>query len=93
MNNNDDLISREDAIGIFKVLPPWKEYSMDRIVNELKCLRSAKVEIVKYGRWLYEDFDPVMMPCSKCRYRVYRYNNTPYCPQCSAKMCLEGVDA
>lgn len=41
---------------------------------------------VMHARWLYEYGDPAMLPCSACGYKVYRYNNTPYCPNCGAKM-------
>lgn len=48
---------------------------------------------VKHGRWIYENDDPSMIPCSMCGYQVFRYNNTPYCPNCGAKMDLEAQDA
>lgn len=44
---------------------------------------------VVHGRWIYENDDPSMIPCSMCGYQVFRYNNTPYCPNCGAKMDLE----
>jgi hypothetical protein len=44
---------------------------------------------VVHGRWIYENDDPLKIPCSICGYQVFRYNNTPYCPNCGAKMDLE----
>ena len=55
----------------------------------MRGLKDGRNEVVKHGRWIYEDSDPVTMPCSECGYRVYRYNNTHYCPNCGSKMNLD----
>ena len=39
---------------------------------------------VKHGYWA--DTDPLEWACSVCGYRVKRWNSTPYCPNCGAKM-------
>ena len=39
----------------------------------------------KMGKWI-DDGDPLTLVCSECSYQVARYNNTPYCPHCGAKM-------
>lgn len=39
----------------------------------------------KLGKWV-DDGDPLSWVCSECGYRVARYNNTPYCPNCGVKM-------
>ena len=44
----------------------------------------ADVVEVKHGKWI--DTDPLKWGCSICGYRVNRWNNTPYCPNCAAKM-------
>lgn len=37
------------------------------------------------GKWI-DDGDPFMWECGCCGYRVKRYNNTRYCPNCGADM-------
>ena len=37
------------------------------------------------GEWI-DDGDPATWVCECCGYRVFRYNNTPFCPNCGAKM-------
>ena len=62
-------------------------------IRDIKALIFLMPEVdavpVKHGRWIYENDDPSMIPCSMCGYQVFRYNNTPYCPNCGAKMDLE----
>lgn len=45
----------------------------------------------KLGKWV-DDGDPLNWVCSECGYRVFRYNNTPYCPNCGADMRGEQDD-
>ena len=45
------------------------------------------VEVV-HGRWLQDE--PATVYCSECNYRANAYNNTPYCPNCGAKMDGDG---
>lgn len=80
-----DLISRAAAIEAFMGKPP-EYYHTSYIVGEINCLPSVDAVPVVHGRWVYEHGDPVMMPCSVCGYRVFRYNNTRYCPNCGARM-------
>lgn len=48
----------------------------------------ADVTKVVHGKWLQDE--PATVYCSECSYRVWAYNNTPYCPHCGAKMDLRG---
>ena len=61
-------------------------------IQELKALPAVEAAPVVHARWLYEYGDPAMLPCSACGYEVHRYNNTPYCPCCGAKMDGERRD-
>ena len=45
---------------------------------------TADVVEVKHGYWI--DLNISEWQCSECNYRVERWNNTPYCPNCNAKM-------
>ena len=43
----------------------------------------------KTGKWV-DDGDPLMLTCENCGYGVMRYNNTPFCPNCGARMEVAG---
>jgi rubrerythrin len=45
------------------------------------------VEEPKVSKWI--DSDPAEWQCSRCKYKVERWNNTLYCPACGAKMKVE----
>ena len=47
-------------------------------------LNIVEFEEVRHGEWL--DLNPTEWECSECHYKVERWNNTPYCPRCGAKM-------
>ena len=51
---------------------------------ELRHTPTADVVEVKHGEWI--DLNITEWQCSECNYRVERWNNTPYCPHCGAKM-------
>ena len=53
-----------------------------------KVVPADDYALIKYGQWV-EDSDPCSFLCSACNYRIMRYNNTPYCPNCGAKMNQE----
>lgn len=39
---------------------------------------------IKWGYWI--DLNITEWQCSECNYRVERWNNTPYCPNCGTIM-------
>lgn len=50
-----------------------------RIIDErISALLSAEP---KRGKWV-DDGDPLTLICDQCGYRVARYNNTNFCPNC-----------
>lgn len=53
-------------------------------MEEVDKLPTADVVEVKHGEWI--DLNITEWQCSECNYRVERWNNTPYCPECGAKM-------
>lgn len=53
--------------------------------EKLKDVPTAHPEPQKMGRWIANG-DPLMLTCGNCGYSVMRYNNTPFCPNCGAKM-------
>ena len=98
MNNTNDLISRAAAHEMVKGLQKWcitlpgnpritqVGYMSDAVLFGLDRLPTVDAAPVVHGRWVYEHGDPDMLPCSVCGYRVFRYNNTRYCPNCGARM-------
>ena len=52
-----------------------------KIINDQP---TADVVEVKHAYWI--DLNIAEWQCSECKYRVERWNNTPYCPECGAKM-------
>ena len=63
-------------------LYPLQEFEEKAIHTVLDVLPPAEP---KTGKWV-DDGDPLMLKCSNCGYGVMRYNNTPFCPNCGAKM-------
>lgn len=88
----DDLISRAAAIARIDKCVALSGIGLEPVmaIRDVKALISVLPAVdaasVVHGRWIYEDDDPAMIPCSVCGYRVFRYNNTPHCPNCGAKM-------
>lgn len=37
------------------------------------------------SEWVDEG-DPLMLTCGNCGYKVMRYNNTNFCPECGVRM-------
>ena len=59
-------------------------FLVDHILHKIRNYPTADVVEVKRGKWI--DLDITEWQCSKCHYRVERWNNTPYCPNCGADM-------
>ena len=83
---SNDLISRTELLNDLSYCAP--ELWQDEQYIKAKIMKQPAVdaEPVRHGRWVYEHDDPAMIPCSVCGYKVFRYNNTHYCPNCGAKM-------
>ena len=92
-----DLISRKAAIDAIRAstskytgFMEMEMYTDDDAVEAIEDLPSAQPER-KRGKWI-DDGDPFMWECGCCGYRVKRYNNTRYCPNCGADMRGEQDD-
>jgi rubrerythrin len=48
---------------------------------------TIEAELVKHGRWTTEN--SFEWHCSECGYEPLVFENTPYCPNCGAKMGKE----
>ena len=71
-----DIIYRQDAIDALDCINGTEEV--------LRSLPSAQPK-QNLGKWV-DDGDPLNWVCSECGYRVAKYNNTPYCPNCGKYM-------
>lgn len=81
-----DYISREAAMEIVKRTSG--DYAA--AFSEIRKLPAADVEPVRYGRW---DEDQRCSECGTPAPQAYWEPDcwkSPYCPECGAKMCLEG---
>ena len=83
-----DLIERQSAIDAldkrFDSIPMNQTTEILLLRKDLRELPSAQPGR-KRGTWI-DDGDPFMWVCDVCGYRVKRYNNTRYCPNCGADM-------
>lgn len=52
--------------------------------TNIEQIPAADVVEVKHGEW--KDLSSAEWQCSECNYKVERWNNTPYCPNCGARM-------
>lgn len=57
----------------------------DSLYNALQTIPSANVAPVRHGRW-EEQSDRDELVCSYCNGGYTLYDETPYCPNCGAKM-------
>ena len=63
----------------------WVDDTLDYIDSE----PTADVAMVRHGRWLCVDTDTEQFfLCNRCKKKEYWESN--YCPNCGAKMDLEG---
>lgn len=85
-----EYIEREAAKEAVKYLP-WCDWKA--VGDCLDELPAADVEVVKHGRWIMKE-TMVRSPyaknayCSECLKETSYHHN--YCPNCGAKMDLEG---
>ena len=88
----NDLISKKHLSDRIRSIPDITGLGLEPVIATSTVLEFIETEPsveavpVVHGRWNYEYDDPIMMPCSECNYKVYRYNNTSFCPNCSADM-------
>ena len=86
----DDTVSRQEATDALRKMQTYKMFEGDDVLlidqagamTELMLLPPAEP---KRGKWV-DDGDPLMLTCGNCGYGVMRYNNTPFCHNCGAKM-------
>ena len=101
-----DLISRQAAIasaisGRIRTLPTSEDgenwIRTAEVRQSLLDVPSAEVEPVKRGKWIYDNqFHWYRASCSERGYKrvtdikAEKWNGWKYCPNCGARMDLEG---
>ncbi len=80
----DEMISRQAVLNLLSSMPPEEAITQAMLIQSVKQMAAAQPER-KRGKWI-DDGDPFMWECGCCGYRVKRYNNTRYCPNCGADM-------
>ena len=95
----DEYIEREAAIAWFMPYAHAGEsIDADVVIADIKGMKADDVAPVRHGRWAIDEFGHY---CTACReygpeiecdeetVDLLKYG-TPYCPNCGAKMDLEG---
>lgn len=80
----DEMISRQAVLKLLSTMPSEEAITKAMLIQNVKYMSAAQPER-KRGKWI-DDGDPFMWKCGCCGYRVKRYNNTRYCPNCGADM-------
>ena len=88
-----EYVTKEQVIDWYRPYGQTDEpIPFETLVSDLRDMKTADVAPVRHGRWV-QTKAPFMNECevcSVCGYRTvwgHRYN---YCPNCGAKMDLEG---
>ena len=92
-----EYIERETAIAWFMPYAHAGEsIDADVVISDIKGMKAADVSPVRHGRWIdaYPDIEPNPMfmygICSECGFEQGISKYLKYCPDCGAKMDLEG---
>ena len=92
-----EYIERESAIAWFMpYVHAGESIDADVVISDIKGMKAADVAPVRHGRWVLDEKRYVIY-CSECSVPVSYYPNIKdvrdenhYCPNCGAKMDLEG---
>lgn len=83
-----EYIEREAAIAAIMSEPPDAHYPQ-WYADKIKFITAADVATVRHGQWLCVDTDTEQFfLCNICKKKEYWESD--YCPNCGAKMDLEG---
>lgn len=89
----DEYIKREQVLKLLESAQAWN-WSMNTLYDEIQALPAEDVAPVVHAKWIENEiFDIGFWICSNCSFvseaiaapKLYNY-----CPNCSAKMDLEG---
>ena len=87
-------IEREAAIkALMNDAPEQVGYSREDAADCIRYMDAADVAQVRHGRWIETGkglLGTASYKCSDCEFPMPFYNGYNYCPNCGAKMDLEG---
>ena len=85
-----EYVTKEQVIDWFRPYGHFDEpIHFETLVSDLRGMKAAEVAPAPHGRWLYVDTDTEQFfLCNRCKKKEYWESN--YCPNCGAKMDLEG---
>lgn len=91
---NDDFISRAETVKMLQALMGAavtgpEQALVEAAVNVAESVQKADAEQVRRGKWIRQDDTFTRYKCSECGDRN-RKGNEKYCPNCGARMDLEG---
>ena len=83
-----EYIEREEAMHIAFKSP----FFSDALMEEMKAIPAADVATVRHGRWGTHSDRPDSLICSVCNcgFDMWKHDPHNYCPNCGARMDLEG---
>ena len=81
--NGESLLDSQLKPRIYKSVQNFDK-AFPKHIFERKNIEVVEYKEVKRGYWI--DLDITEWQCSKCHYRVERWNNTPHCPNGGADM-------
>lgn len=74
----------DSVIDLIMGEPPDAHYP-SWYADKIKSLSKSDLAFVSFSEWV-DDEDPNSFKCKNCKYKVNRWNNTRYCPNCGARM-------
>ena len=85
-----EYVTKEQVIDWYRPYGQTDEpIPFETLVSDLRDMKAADVAPVRHGRWLCVDTDTEQFfLCNRCKKKEYWESN--YCPNCGAKMDLEG---
>ena len=90
----DDCIKREQVLKLLESAQAWN-WSINTLYDEVQALPAEDVVPVVHGKWI-QCLETDEWTCSNCEVTQICFDFTPkelgmsYCPNCGAKMDLEG---
>lgn len=93
-----DYIKREDAVKVAEKYGLANGSVLGRhtgvadcIMSEIASIPAADVAEIKHGHWIFHPalnriVDDDYFECSLCGYKIYDWDEPPYCQDCGAKM-------
>ena len=85
-----EYVTKEQVIDWYRPYGHTEEpIPFETLVSDLRDMEAADVSPVRHGRWLCVDTDTEQFfLCNRCKKKEYWESD--YCPNCGAKMDLEG---